>query len=108
MGALMLCTCLFMIAIQLLLDRSKKNSGLLFAPSIAKLPLSSVFQYQHLPTILFVLYSILWTWVDSDVRRLEPFYQMSTVNGVSGKESVLLHYPVDFLATVPIKAFRMR
>lgn len=47
---------------------------------------------------------MLWSWVDLDVKRLEPWYQLSSSNGASAYESLLLHYPVDFLAVVPFQS----
>jgi Protein of unknown function (DUF3433) len=64
--------------------------------------------FLYFPTILFVCYGFLWTWIDLDVRRLEPFYQLSKLDAVPGKDSLMLHYPVDFLAAVPIKAVKLR
>ena len=101
-------TALLIVIIQLLLIRSKKNSGLLFASNINDLPLSKTFNYLYLPTIISVLYGFVWTWIDLDIRRLEPFYQLSKPSGATGQESLLLHYPVDFLASVPIKAVKFR
>ena len=88
--------------------RSKRDGGILFASNVNDLPLKHTFAYKYLPTIIAVLYGFLWTWIDVDVRRLEPFYQLSQESGSSGKQSVLLNYPVDFLASVPVKAFKNR
>jgi Protein of unknown function (DUF3433) len=95
------------IAVQLLHNQSRRNGGLIFAPNIANLPLSATFQYQHLPTIVFVLYSMIWSWIDLDVRRIEPFYQLSKPNGAKGSESMLLQYPVDIVISVPIRAAQL-
>jgi hypothetical protein len=96
------------ITLQLLLMRSNRDGGVIFAPNINDLPLSSSIPYLYLPTIISVLFGFLWTWIDLDIRRLEPYYQLSRENGALGKESILLQYPVDFLASVPIKAVRLR
>jgi Protein of unknown function (DUF3433) len=98
---------LLIISIQLLLNKSRRDGGLVFAVNIASLPLSSTFQYQHLPTIIFVIYSIIWTWVDLDVRRLEPFYQLSKQAGGKGADTMLLHYPADFIVSVPMRAAKV-
>jgi hypothetical protein len=94
--------------IQSLHSKSQSNNGLLFAASINDLPWTSTFCYTHLPTIIFVLYSLLWIWVDLDIRRLEPFFQLSKPNGAKGSDSLLLTYPVDFVLEVPYKAARKR
>ena len=66
------------------------------------------FSLLYLPTIIAVVYSMLWSWVDLDVKRLEPYYQLSQIGGTSAERSLLIHYPVDFLAFIPIKAARYR
>jgi len=87
---------------------SEAQNGILFAPNVNALPLSRSFLYLYLPTIVAVFFSFLWIWVDLDAKRLEPYYQLSKEQGVSGKHSLLLHYPVDFIASVPFKAIRHR
>lgn len=39
------------------------------------------FSYSCLPTLITVFYSILWSWVDLDAERLEPYFQMSKPGG---------------------------
>ena len=51
---------------------------------------------------------MIWSWIDLDVKRLEAFFLLSKPEGSSGKDSILLSYPVDFLAFVPIKAAKLR
>lgn len=91
-----------------LLRTSNAKQGLLFAPDVNDLPLRRAFLYLYLPTIVSVIYSFLWTWIDLDVKRLEPFFQLSRPGGVTAENSILLHYPFDFLAMVPFKALRRK
>ncbi|KAF2276456.1 uncharacterized protein EI97DRAFT_377434 [Westerdykella ornata] len=101
--------CWSLIAIlQVLLVKSRRDGGIQFAPSINDLPLSRTFMHQYLPTILAVLLSILWSWIDLETKRLEPYYQMSRKDGALGKDSLLLHYPFDFIPLVPVSAFKNR
>lgn len=60
----------------------------------------------YLPTIVSVLYSFAWAWVDLDIKRLEPFFQMSKPRGARGSDSVLLSYPLEFLLTLPFTALK--
>jgi Protein of unknown function (DUF3433) len=106
MGGIMIFSVALIIGIELLHEKSRRHGGLLFDPDINGLPARLTFQYLHLPTIIFVIYSLLWTWIDLDVRRIEPFYQLSKPGGAKGSESVLLNYPVDFIVEVPFKAAR--
>jgi hypothetical protein len=106
--AVILASSALIIVLQLLLWRSQSTGGILFAPNVNNLPLSTTFPFLYLPTILSVFYGFLWAWIDLDIRRLEPYFQLSKRDGATGRESLLLHYPVDFLASVPIKALKFR
>ena len=55
-----------------------------------------------------VSYGIAWAALDLDVKRLEPYFQLSEPGGASASDSILLHYPFDFLALVPITAAKRR
>ncbi|KAE9980732.1 hypothetical protein BLS_007704 [Venturia inaequalis] len=92
--------------LQVLLLQSRRNRGIIFAADVNSLPLKTTFPYLYLPTIIAVAYGFLWNWIDLDVRRIEPFLQLAKDDGATGRESLLLHYPVDFLASVPIKAMK--
>ncbi|KAF2140309.1 uncharacterized protein K452DRAFT_299670 [Aplosporella prunicola CBS 121167] len=96
------------VVIQLLLSSSQKNDGIIFSRDINGLPLSKSFSYLYLPTIIAVLYSFLWSWIDLDAKRLEPYYQLSQECGASAEDSILLEYPYDFAGFVPIKAIKRR
>ncbi|CAO2647279.1 Nn.00g082010.m01.CDS01 [Neocucurbitaria sp. VM-36] len=101
--------CWALIAIlQFLLNRSQRDSGIIFASKISDLPLGHTFLYLYFPTIVAVIFSIYWAWIDLETKRMEPYYQLSKENGALGKDSLLLHYPFDFLPLVPLKACRDR
>ncbi len=94
--------------VHILLVRSQRDGGIIFSSDVNGLPLSQSFGYLYLPTLIAVLYSLMWGWVDLDVKRLEPYFQLSQENGASAADSLLLFYPFDFIATVPMKAVRSR
>lgn len=96
------------ILLGLLLWKTRQNGGILFADNIDDLPTGYSFMYLYLPTLLAVMYSTLWSWIDLDVKRLEPFFQLSKSSGAAAADSLLLHYPVDFLAAVPIRAAKRK
>jgi hypothetical protein len=99
--------CWSLIAVlEFLLWKSQRDSGLIFAPSINALPLRDTFLYLYFPTIVAVLFSIYWAWIDLETKRMEPYYQLSKENGALGKDSLLLQYPFSFLPFVPIRAFK--
>lgn len=64
--------------------------------------------YQNFPTVLAVVFSVFWAWIDLETKRLEPYYQLSADEGALGKDSVLLAYPFGFVPLVPMRAFRNR
>ncbi|KAI4937671.1 hypothetical protein J4E85_000106 [Alternaria conjuncta] len=94
--------------LQVLLSRSQRDNGIIFAPKISDLPLSRTFLYLYFPTIAAVIFSIYWAWIDLETKRMEPYYQLSKEQGALGKDSLLLHYPFDFVPLVPLKAARDR
>ncbi|KXT03417.1 hypothetical protein AC578_1570 [Pseudocercospora eumusae] len=105
----MLClTAILILIIVILAVVSSRNGGLLFDDNINNLPLRRSFWYLYLPTLISVLYSFLWTWVDLDIKRLEPFFQLSRPQGARADDSILLSYPLEFLVTVPVSAFKRK
>ena len=58
--------------------------------------------------MVIVLYGIGLAAVDLDIKRLEPYFQLSRMTGASASDSILLHYPFDFLAVVPFTAAKRR
>ncbi|KAH7135259.1 hypothetical protein B0J11DRAFT_575858 [Dendryphion nanum] len=95
-------------SLQVLLTGSQRNAGIIFWPTGTEILFSQSFLFLHLPTIIALLFSIFWSWVDLQVKRLEPYYQLSKDGGSSAKDSLLLCYPFDFLPFVPINAARNR
>lgn len=87
---------------------NENGGGLAFAADVSRLPTTASFFYLYLPTVVAVVYSMLWSWVDLDAKRLEPWFQLSKPEGAIAEDSLLLHYPFEFLAFVPISALRKR
>ncbi|KAF2021412.1 hypothetical protein BU24DRAFT_417075 [Aaosphaeria arxii CBS 175.79] len=101
--------CWGLIAVlQYLLHISQRDGGIMFAPSISEFTFRQTFLSTHLPTIVALVFSIFWAWIDLQVKRLEPWYQLSKPGGSIGRESVLLSYPFDFLPVVPFSAVKNR
>jgi hypothetical protein len=102
-------TCWALIAIlQYLLSKSQRKCGILFASNINALPLSQTFLFRYLSTIIAVMFSIFWTWIDLETKRLETYYQLSKEGGALGKDSLLLQYSFNPVPLVPIKALKDR
>lgn len=96
------------VLLQVLLLHSQSNKGLYFVSSISDLSRLRSFSYLYLPTTIAVTYSLMWNWIELDTKRTEPFRQLSRPGGATAKDSVLLQYPFDFVATVAINALRRR
>jgi hypothetical protein len=91
------------------LQQSLSGSGAVaYADEDGNISTADSFLYLYFPTVVAVCYSMLWSWVDLDVKRLEPWFQLSKPNGAMASDSLLLHYPFEFLAFVPMRAFRRR
>lgn len=100
--------------IEALLQTSNRNSGLVFgyasngdggSDTLSK---GYKFGYQIFPTLISVLYGSLWTWIDHDIKRLEPYLQLSKPAGALARDSLLLNYPYNFIASIPVTAFRRK
>lgn len=97
-----------MVALGVLQRKSDRDGGILFADSVEDMPFSYIFIQNYLPTITAVLYNTICVWIDLDVKRLEPWYNLSQKTGASGENSVLLDYPAEFLPLVPLKSVKNR
>ncbi|PIA92301.1 hypothetical protein CB0940_09459 [Cercospora beticola] len=106
LATLIVLTWILIAVIAWLLVVSNREQGIIFAANINELPLSKSFTYLYLPTIISVFYGFLWTWLDLDIKRLEPYFQMSKDGGASGDNSINLAYPLQFLLTIPFSALK--
>lgn len=94
--------------IEYLAQTSQKQGGLALSPSEDEIPQTVNIAYLYLPTTVAVLYSLLWTWIDLDVRRMQPWLELSRSDGARGDQSLLLNYPFEFLAFVPLTAWKQK
>jgi hypothetical protein len=103
------CICWFFIGLlQLMLNKSIKDGGIIFASNVNDIALRQSFAYLYVPTIAAVFFGIYWAWIDLDAKRFEPYRQLAKPEGALGKDSLLLHYPFDFIPVVPLFALRSR
>ncbi|KAL6706448.1 hypothetical protein ACN47E_005387 [Coniothyrium glycines] len=47
----------------------------------------------YLPTLVAIVVGIWWKCIYARLKEMEPFYQMTTVQGAKAKDSLLLSYP---------------
>ena len=85
---------------------SIEEKALFFAEKPEDFPMGVVFCYRYLPQMIVVALGVGWAAVDLDVKRLEPYFQLSKPEGATASNSIFLHYPFDFIAFVPINAAR--
>jgi len=85
---------------------SIQEKALFFAERAEDFPMGVVFSYRYLPQMIVVALGVGWAAVDLDVKRLEPYFQLSKPEGATASNSIFLHYPFDFIAFVPINAAR--
>ncbi len=106
--ALALASLLIAALLEILAQKSATDGALSIVATAEDIPPLVSFSYLYLPTIVAVLYSLAWNWVDLDVKRMQPWLQLSREKGALGKDSLFLDYPVDFVAFVPFKAAKKR
>lgn len=70
--------------------------------------LGDFFCWKYLPTFLFVSYGVLWQITDYQIKRLEPFYQLSQPTGSTAAESLNMDYLTFYNFLTPFKAARFK
>ncbi|KAI9809530.1 MAG: hypothetical protein M1826_003822 [Phylliscum demangeonii] len=88
--------------------RQARGDGLLKFVWAQDVPTGEFFCWKYLPTMVAVTYGIAWQVVDFDVKRLEPYYQLSRPEGATAAESLNLDYVTCWVGLVPFMAARHR
>ncbi|KAF5593281.1 hypothetical protein FPCIR_5286 [Fusarium pseudocircinatum] len=101
-------TILLAIAIETLAQRSATQGGLALSPTLNDIPAYAKFSYLYVPTIIAVLYSMIWSWIDLDVKRMQPWFELSKKGGATAENSLFLDYQYEFVALVPFKAAKQK
>ena len=84
-----------------------KDQGILEFDQVSQVPLFYFFAWHYLPTFIFVLYGVLWSIMDFDIKRLEPYYQLSQPTGSTAAASLNLDHLTAWSYFVPITAMRL-
>ncbi|RMZ75138.1 hypothetical protein DV738_g5635, partial [Chaetothyriales sp. CBS 135597] len=84
------------------------GGGLLAFNSVSDVATGPFFAWKYLPTMVAIVYAVLFSIMDFDVRRLEPFYQLSQPSGASASASLNLDHLTMFQYFIPFKALRLR
>jgi len=94
--------------IEFFAQKSSRQGGLALSASPDDIPAIVNFSYLALPTVFAILYGLVWSWIDLDVRRIQPWFDLSRPGGCLAQSSLLVDYPFEFLAFVPMKAWKHR
>ena len=96
-----------MAIIEILRNISDRDEGLAFFSDTEDISKSLSFAYSYVPTIIAVGVSILWSYTDLDIQRLEPYFQLSKPTGAPA--SVLfVDYDFEYPFAVPFVAVRRK
>ena len=82
------------------------TGGLVHFKNAKELSVLQYFTWKYAPVMFFVIYGILWQIVDYEVKRLEPYYQLSKKNGSTAGESLNMDYLTFMSWLVPLRALR--
>ena len=93
---------------QLSLQKAEKGGGLLGFIAPQDISMMDFFLWKYAPTLILVSYGILWQIIEFDVKRLEPYYQLSRPSGALAAESLNIDYLTFISYLTPIKALRYR
>ncbi|KAL7942145.1 hypothetical protein V8C42DRAFT_332677 [Trichoderma barbatum] len=90
---------------EVLFQLYKKNALVKFtSPDQVKQGIYFVIKFA--PTLLAVIYGVLWQFTDFEVRRLEAFYQLSKEGGAVASDSINIDYATSFNFFRPFRALR--
>lgn len=84
------------------------GDGLITYNEVTDISTSAFFSWKYLPTLVTVLYGVLWQVADYEVQRLEPYYQLSQPTGNTAEKSLNLDYVTMWSYLVPYKAIKHR
>ncbi|KAH0565303.1 hypothetical protein GP486_001303 [Trichoglossum hirsutum] len=93
---------------EFLFQLSTKRGGLLEFKSPKELSVWQYFCWKYMPTLVAVTYGIMWQVVDFEVKRLEPYYQLSKKDGALAEESLSIDYLNSWHYLTPFTAIRYK
>lgn len=88
--------------------KEEEEQGLLRFTRPKELSMLQFFSWKYLPTMIAVTFGILWQIVDYEVKRLEPYYQLSQPEGALAIESLTRDYLTGWAILAPFKAVKYR
>jgi hypothetical protein len=85
-----------------------EGSGLIRYNKVSDIPAGAFFCWKYLPTMVTVCFGVLWQIMEYDIKRLEPYYQLSQATGNIAAKTINLDYVTLGAYFVPFKAIRNR
>ena len=79
--------------------KSRDTSGVVLANQDGHFTTLHTFGLLYLPTVIAVIYNLAWGWIELDVKRLKPYFQLSRVDEALSEWSLLLKYPIEYIPT---------
>lgn len=92
---------------EILFQKYDKNNPILRFSSPEDVEPGIYFMVKFGPTIIAVVYGVLWQFTDFEVRRLEAYYQMSKPGGALAAESINVDYVTSFSFFRPFRALKV-
>lgn len=89
-----------------LFQRSQQGDGLIRYDKVSDIPAGEFFCWKYLPTMVMVCFGVLWQIMEYDIKRLEPYYQLSQPTGNTAAKTLNLDYVTMWAYLVPVKAIR--
>ncbi|KAL7272061.1 hypothetical protein RUND412_005143 [Rhizina undulata] len=85
------------------------KKGLVTFTSVSELSLVQFSIWKYLPTLVAVLYGIIWKITDTEIKRAEPYYQLSRgTKGALAASSLNIEYQTFWSIFVPVAAVKHR
>lgn len=91
-----------------LLFRHSAGSGLVTFTRASDIAGIKYFAIKFLPAIMTVTYGVLWQMTEFEVKRLEPFYQLSKEQGATAAESLNVDYITSVIFLRPLRSLQRR
>lgn len=91
-----------------LLFRHSAASGLVTFTRASDIAGIKYFAIKFLPAIMAVTYGVLWQMTEFEVKRLEPFYQLSKEQGATAAESLNVDYITSVIFLRPLRSLQRR
>jgi hypothetical protein len=95
---------------QVSMHRAKQNppQALIVFTDANSIPTLTYFAWKYFPTMILVTYGVMVQVVDFEVKRLEPYYQLSKRRGATAADSLNLDYLTMVTYLIPIMAIKRK